>query len=308
MPGATRGPPVTHRMIQTLLAFALLCAPLASAQVNPVLELSSTTTRVTLGPNETTVVQVTARNSGGTQGTVTLAPSALQGWTFQLSETTFTLDRSTSKTVELTIRSGPHGPSPPKNGSFTLQGSIVGPAGQAGTPGSYALPMTYAAPAAPPVPPAPPPPNLVLPVIASVAALLAVLGALYLLQARRVRLTVTPPEQEAIGGNNTTYEVRVENRSRSTKTIELRIRGLHRPWFAAFSFPTVEVTGQSSTVVPLSIKAPLESDGDARIEFRVQARPNRFSPWLVGASVAANVITLPRPGPAVAAPAGGAAD
>lgn len=275
---------------------AMLALPMATAQTDPVLDLGMPTpASLSLGPNATQAVTWTVTNAGPADGAVALTARAPTGWTvtFRSGDDAFTLARSGSKEIRVTVASGPNA----VDGALALSGRLQEAVTNRATTDSSDVALTYVPPAPPPPVIRPPPaPNYALPItLVSLGIVIAAGAGFYVFQARNLRLHVPSSELITVGGADTNYEVKVFNKSKSPRDVELRVLGLPRPWAAAFSFPTVHLVGKEAGRVPLCLRAPIDAEAGTGVQFQIQARPNRYSPWLVASTLRATVADIPRP-------------
>jgi hypothetical protein len=290
-----------NRVLLAAIALLILFPGLAVGQgpLTPVLTLTTPTTGVQLGPNQTTSATWTVSNGGMVDGTVTLSVSSLRGWRFDLAQAdrSFPLAAGASRAVTVGIHTLSDSTNPVTGAVLTLSGTIQtavqGAQGQS-TSASSSIPLSYIAPIPPPPPP--PPDHTLAIALAIVGALLVILAVAYLAQARQVELSTAEPEQGVARGSHVLYRVVVRNRSRRTRLVQLRVRGLALSWGGAPSFPTVPLKGRERMEVPVSIWVPIDAPLDGPAHFLVEARPNRFSPWLARQRMTATPLSPAAPG------------
>ncbi len=268
-----RGPPdVTGGWVLAAAIVLVLCLPSAAAQVGPDLAMSADRSSVNLGPNQTTTVNITVENTGETGGTVTVSVAGVDGWRAQLptADQSFTLDSGDSRTLTLTL--APQAAAP-ENGTVTVSAEITDAVGQTDSAQAN-VGVAYVAPDPPPPPP--PPPDYLTPFLLALAA--AVL--LYVIPSATFSLRVTERSSRLTNGSSEIYLVRIRNWVPWPRRIGVRVRGLPRPWAAAFPAHNVRVTPFGTEEIPFAVKVPLSWYQAGEVRFRVQARPNRISPWM----------------------------
>lgn len=273
--------------------------PAPAQQVQPALSIAAEPQRLSAGPGESAPGNLTVRNTGPVDGTVTLAASAPAGWAVTLAESQFALAAGASRTVAFAAAPDPAAATP-TDGPSTFSGTVRDALGRTGQ-ASAAVDLDYRPPAA--APPAPPPPaDRTVAIVSTTAAagLVVVLGLGYIYQARLVRLRVDRRRLGINLGTDGVFVVGVQNRSPRAATIQLRLRGVPARWSAALSFPTVRLDGGESTSVPLLVKVPVHARVSEDAQLEILARPNGWSPWLVRerVSVATVDVSDPRRGPA----------
>lgn len=262
---------------QTTLALSTTVEPRADYSLGPGQEQSFTWT-------------VTAAGADTVEAQVTPTLNTPTGWGVQADLTSFTLGGLNGETSRrITVRlSLPPDATDVRNGTLilTARGTQAGGQSDEATQSVF---LTYVAPAAPPPPP---PPNYTWLYVAIAAGVVLLGLAAYFFQAQRVRLTVENPARRFNVGTGGAYKVVVSNLGRRTQNVELRVTRLPKEWSAAFSFPTVPLNGRERSEVPLWVNVPLEATPNVRQDFRVQARPNRFSPWLVTRRLEINTLDV----------------
>jgi hypothetical protein len=279
------------RFLITFVLAATLFLGLAQAQqIDPLLSLSTSTKSVTLGPDQAATIEWNVANGGTADGTVSLRLNTVKGWKLDLasSDQSFTLPGGQSRAIKVMVRPVPA--SGPQNDTLTLTGAIQSAAANRGNSQTSSVALAYIAPAA--LPPPPPPDHTLAWVLAIGVAVVLIAAAAYVAQARQVRLVVSTQQKEVNVGTDGIYEVQVRNGSRSMRNVELRIGTLPTHWFAAFSFPTVQVAGRETALVPVYVKVPSDAQAQQQVSVPIYARPNRFSPWLARGHFTVQVVEL----------------
>jgi uncharacterized membrane protein len=275
---------MTLRFLALLAFLAVLVAAAqpAAAQSATLTSSVSPQGRYSLGPGEEKTFTWTIVAAGATAASVQVTPtiSMPDGWTVQADLATFTLggpNGQTSRPIEVRIAIPPDAVDV-ADGEMKLRATGQTAAGAA-APTEQTVFLSYVAPI---VPPAPVPPDYTWAWVSGiVTALILVAVVVYLLQARRVRLAIDSPIKRFNIGTGGAYKVTVTNPSRVAQNVQLRIQHLPKEWSAAFSFPVVPLNGGERSEVPLWVNVPVDAVPNKRQPFRIQARPNGFSPWLV---------------------------
>ncbi len=278
---------------------AVLATPTALAQVRAQVTISDPQpTSMALLSNETDTISWTFTNTGQAQANVAYTLGDVTGWVKQTPSRSSPFvvpgQAQGQNSVTLSVEIGPVHTSDtfPANGTLTLSWSYDDAVGAVGSQQTSGVPLTYVAPVIPP-PPEPeaepeenPWPLILLGVL--VAAALLALGWYYW-QATVVKLDTRTPIKRINAGNDTVYQIEVNNAAGQPRTAQLRVREMPEGWTAAFSFPSVSLQPRESSSVPLYVKVPLGSPKGALGRIRVQARPKTYSPWLAKLDVAVQV-------------------
>lgn len=251
---------------------------------------------VTFGPNETKAVTWTVLNTGSVAGDVTLTFSPPSPWTGGLEDAdqSFALPANTPREITILL-SYPRNDSANRSAEAVL-GGIIAVQGQTQDSDTGRATLSYVAPAAPPppAPPAAPPPPSKLPAILAIAFSFAILAVgFWLWQGSRVALVADPAALRLNSGTDGVYRVRVTNLAPGTRNVQLRVVDRPSGWHAAFSAPTVMLSSRESIAVPLHVKVPLAAAAGSLGLVRVQARPNRFSPWVRSMRLSTDVVDVP---------------
>lgn len=268
-----------------LLVMAVSSVQHATAQTPSLSSSIAPASQFRLSPGEERTFTWTIAVAGATTAVqVTPSIQVPPGFTVQADLAPFTLggpNGNTQKPIAVRIAVPPEATDlSTEPQEMLLRASTPGVAG-AGAPETteQTVFLTYVAPI---VPPAPIPPDYTWAIVGGIVAALLLIGALvYWVQARRVRLVIDHPIKRFNIGTGGTYKVMVTNRGKVSQNVQLRIRDLPKEWSAAFSFPVVPLHGGERAEVPLWVNVPLEAQPNMHQGFRIQARPNRFSPWIV---------------------------
>ncbi len=279
---------MTLRFIQFLsasLILVLLSFAPAIAQT-PTPSLTSTVAprpSFSLGSGQETTFTWTVQSAGAQATSLQVTPSLVvpTGWTATADLAPFTLggpNGAASKTIPVRITLPPEAENV-ANGDLRLLATGTTAAGQTASAPQQTVKLTYVAPI---VPPAPIPPDYTWAIVSGIlgALVLTALGA-YWFQARRVGLVIDAPVKRFNVGTGGSYKVVVTNPKKVPQNVQLRVQGLPKQWSAAFSFPVVPLNAGERSQVPLWVNVPGDAVPNMHQGFRIQARPNRFSPWIV---------------------------
>jgi len=268
-------------------------APSTSAQADPALLLTVEPDRLSLGPDGTQTLAVLLRNAGQTDGVVQLALPTLAGWTFTTSTRQLNLAAGASQTVNVIVDAVPTATASPVDGSALFSGTIVQGVTGRGNSATDTVAIAYNAPP-PPAAPVVPAPNYAPWIIgAGVLVVAGVWLGVWLARSRSVDLNVRDLRKAIDRGTGGAYPVRVENRSRTHRTVQLRITHVPARWAAAFSFPEVQLGPRESTTVPVFVRVPSDSPTGGVGRVRIQARPSRFALWLSSVELVTTVRDVP---------------
>ena len=278
------------------LVIATVSVEPAAAQTPSLSSSIAPTSQFRLSPGESKTFTWTIAVAGATTGVqVTPSIEAPTGFLTEADLSPFTLggpNGNTQRSIDVRIELPPDaGDLPTDPRPMLLRASTPG-IGGAGAPETteQTVFLTYVAPI---VPPAPAPPDYTWAIASAIAGAVLLIGALvYFLQARRVRLAIDHPVKRFNIGTGGSYKVVVTNPSKVPQNVQLRIRDLPKEWSAAFSFPTVPLHGGEKAIVPLWVNVPIEAQPNEHLGFRIQARPNRFSPWIVTRRLQADTLDV----------------
>lgn len=258
------------------VAPALAQTPSLTSTVNPGPSFS-------LGPGQETTFSWTVQVAGAQATSLQVTPSLVvpTGWTATADLASFTLggpNGAASKTIPVRISLPPEAENV-ANGDLRLLATGTTAAGQSVSAPQQTVKLSYVAPI---VPPAVIPPDYTWAIVSGIiAGLLLIALGVYWFQARRVGLVIDVPVKRFNIGTGGSYKVVVTNPKRVPQNVQLRVQGLPKDWSAAFSFPVVPLNGGERSQVPLWVNVPGDAAPNMHQGFRIQARPNRFSPWIV---------------------------
>jgi uncharacterized membrane protein len=285
---------MTLRFLPLFAALAVTAVSLSVCAQTPQLSGTTDVGSVEIGPGGTATVRWTLSvQANSLQGNVAPSIQAPTGWNAEGDTATFTLGGPNGQTSrEISVRVFlPAEAQNVSRGSLVLRATIS-IAGQTQDTTEQSVIRSFLAPIPPPPPP---PPDYTWAFVGSGAGITTLLLGGYLLQARRVRITVEQPRRRFNVGTGGSYTLVVTNPSRSPQTVELRVTRLPKDWSAAFSFPVVQLRGRERTEVPLWVNVPVDATPNVHESIRVQARPNRFSPWLVSKKLGVDTLDVKVP-------------
>jgi FixG-like putative oxidoreductase len=280
------------RVLSGFLLLSLL-APLATAQnqLDPVLSLAADVDTLSAGPDDAPTIKLTLTNTGQTPGTVTLTMPTVAGWTFTPTPAgTITVNNGATTTVNVAVKAVPTDTAAPQNGNAVFAGTIRHATTNRGNTAQDTVALTYNAPA-PPVAPAPPRADYTGWIVAgiSLVILAAAAVAFYFVRSGSVQFGAPQLQKDIDRGTGDAYAVRIENKSRTARTVQLRVAELPPRWVAAFSFPEVKLQPREAATVPVFVRVPNDTPTGAVGRVRIQARPGDYSAWLAKADLLANV-------------------
>lgn len=271
-----------------LLAFLALfiasALPVASQQLQPQVTLTVTPESVSLENGKSAPLEAVVRNTGQTDGTVSLTYSQITGWKIDFvnpaQQNSFTVPAGGSAAVPLTVTAAETGEPADTVVTFTatIRNTVTN---QIGNSAGDTVTFDFVPPALPPPAPIPPPDRTLLIAGLSLAGLVLVVFALYVYDSSTVRLGLEGAGRGPITlGSSDTYLVAVTNTGFRPRRVQLRIQKVPHGWFAAFSYPSVLLQPKETANVPLNVRAPLTPEATGPGTIHLTARPGPHSLWL----------------------------
>lgn len=277
--GAAVRPLVVPTAAAIFLVALFLAAPIGSAQIDPGVRVTASTGRLEAGPGDDVPVDWSITNTGQLGGAVTIEVSAPDGWRQAMPNTpsSFRLESGQSQRISATIEPLA-GQGTPADGEWTLRAVLADDLGRE-TSDSESVTVAFLAPPAPAPPP--PPPDRTLEYMMGGLGGLAVLllAALYVWQMFGIEVEADRRHREVVLGDHALAQVRVTNRRRWERNIQLRLSGLPSKWGGAFNTRSVLLERDETAQLPMFLRLPFDDMPDVDRHIRLQARPNRLSPW-----------------------------
>jgi len=303
---------MTIRSLTFLIAFLAIATasvqPAAAQDPNPSLRSTvEPALKYSLGPGQEETFTWTILAAGAQAAAIQVTPSLVipAGWTVAADLASFPLGGptgATSKVIAVRLILPPDA-ADVASGDLLLRATGTTTASQAQPiqPTQQTVSLAYVAPI---VPPAPIPPDYTWAIVSAiVVGVIFIALFVYWFQARRVRLVIDHPIKRFNIGTGGSYKVVVTNPSKVPQNVQLRVLGLPKEWSAAFSFPVVPLSGGERSEVPLWVNVPIGAAPNTHQAFRIQARPNRFSPWIVTRRLQVDTLDVViTPKPTAAAP------
>jgi hypothetical protein len=263
----------TRFLLAALLAALVLATPALAQELQPKIQLATSISTLSRGPNESAVLTISVQNLGPADGTVTLNAAPVDGWRFDFVDApTMMVQRGSQRVVMLKVLATDTA----EDATLKLTGSLIeSTTGRSSPPVTSEVKLTYVAPAVA----APPPPEPATPwqPFAGVGGIL-VLG-LIVFQTGSVALELSSSRIEVTPAGSGYVRVTVRNRWWPARRVQIRVRDVPSPAVAALSLSNVWLRRGESVSVPLMVKAPVHMpDGEQSLS--VQARAGILGPWM----------------------------